>query len=165
MITKVYKFFFSGLFFFAVALFMLTAMAYFAADTVRFISASVETDGIITGYLEKDESGSDGKLENNFYPVIRYPDASGAYHTFTSDTAMNYEVFIFLKAKESGFKNPLYTVPAIKIRYKTASPDIARAARSAADLWGNVLASGILAVIFTLIGSMFLWFYKKGKRE
>jgi hypothetical protein len=150
-----------GVFFAFVGLFLFCGMLYFAADTARFISDSVAASGRIVDYKEKDETDSNGKIVKNYYPVIEYSDRGGTLHRMTSDTVMNYEVFVFIKAGESGSRNPLFTVPEVKVMYRIDNPGSARSARGFTDLWGSALAYGIISAVFFIIGGVLLWFHFK----
>lgn len=134
---------------------LFAGMVYFLSNTLSFLDSSIATTGTIVDYTQKNESGADGKEQVNSYPVIEFTDNRGRTLRFSSDTAMNYEVWVFIKARESGFKNPVYTVPQVKIRYNKMNPDEVRAARSFFDTWGTTIAYGILALIFSLIGTAF----------
>jgi len=133
--------------------FLFAGMLYFISGTLSFKNNSAETMGTIVGYTQKDETGSEGKTETNYYPVIEYTDAKGNTHRINSDTAMNSEVFVFIKAWKSGFTNPLFKVPPVKIRYSKADPAEARPARSFFDMWGTSFAYGILALLFSITGT------------
>lgn len=153
--------YFFGNFFLGVSVFLFAVMIYFAADSRSFIKNSLEAEGIIADYTIKNESDSEGRSVKNYYPLIEYIDISGAAHRFMSETVMNFEVDVFIKGRESGFKNPVYPMPKVKVRYLSASPGEARAARSFADLWGTVIAYAILSFVFALVGSTLLWIHKK----
>jgi len=157
------NFLFSGILFLAISVSMFAGMIYFAADTAVFIASSTQTQGMIVDYLEKDETGSDGREVKNYYPVIEYHDSHGFLHRFSSDSVMNYEVFIFIKAKESGFKNTIYTVPEINLRYNADNPSEVRASRSFFDLWGSTFTAAFLSVVFGLVGGTLIWFHRKTK--
>ncbi|PKL16301.1 MAG: hypothetical protein CVV49_16930 [Spirochaetae bacterium HGW-Spirochaetae-5] len=158
------NFYFFGNFFLGVSIFLFAVMIYFAADSLRFIQNSVEAEGVIADYTVKNESDSEGRSVKNYYPLIEYIDISGVTHRFMSETVMNFEVDVFIKGRESGFTNPVYPMPKVKVRYLIASPGEARAARSFADLWGIVIAYVILSVIFALVGGTLLWLHKKNKK-
>ena len=153
MIIPVKNFLLAGKIFLLASAFLFAGMLYFASGALSFKNNSVETIGTIVGYTQKDETGPGGKTEPDYYPVIEYTDARGNTRRMNSDTAMNYEVFVFIKAGESGFTNPLFKVPPVKIRYSKADPAEARPARSFFDMWGTSFAYGILALVFSIIGT------------
>lgn len=157
------NFFFFGNMFLCVSVFLFSVMIYFAADSWNFISDSIETDGIIADYTVKNESDSEGRSTKNYYPLIEYADSNGVSHRFMSETVMNFEVDVFIKGKESGFTNPIYPIPKVKVRYLLADPGKARAARSFADLWGTAMAYAFLSVVFALVAAALLWFHKRDK--
>lgn len=142
-----------GRIFLLASAFLFAGMLYFVSDTLSFKDSSVETTGTIVGYTQKDEADSKGKTVTNYYPVIEYTDSRGNICRMNSDTVMNYEVFVFIKASESGFTNPVYKVPPVKIRYNKNNPSEARPSRSFFDLWGTAIAYGILALIFSIVGT------------
>ena len=155
---------FFGKMFIALSLLLFAVMIYFAADSRRFIANSVETEGIIADYMVKKESDSEGKSVKNYYPLIEYIDNVGVSHRFMSETVMNFEVDVFIKGRESGFTNPVYPMPKVKVRYLRADPGSARAARSFSDLWGTAIAYAFLSVVFALVGSALLLVHKKNKK-
>jgi len=155
------NFYFFGIFFLGVSVFLFAGMIYFAADSRHFVANSIEAEGIIADYTVKNESDSEGRSVKNHYPLIEYIDGSGVSHRFMSETVMNFEVDVFIKGRESGFTNPVYPMPKVKVRYLRTDPGSARAARSFADLWGASLAYAVLSVVFALIGSALLWFHKR----
>jgi hypothetical protein len=155
------NFYFFGNFFLGVSVFLFAVMIYFAADSRRFVENSVETEGVIAGYTVKHESDSEGRSVKNYYPLIEYIDNVGVSHRFMSETVMNFEVDVFIKGRESGFTNPFYPMPKVKVRYLRSDPGSARAARSFADLWGAAIAYAFLSVVFALVGGALLLVHKK----
>ena len=143
----------SGKIFFLTSTFLFAGMLYFGSDTMSFKNSSVETEGTIVGYAENGTKGEDKNTEPDYYPVIEYTDTAGRSYRINSDTVMNYEVFLFIKARESGFTNPLYKVPPVKIRYSRGNPGEARPVRSFFDLWGTTVAYAILALVFSITGT------------
>lgn len=149
---------FTGRLFTAVGICLFAAALYFAVNTIIFISSSVEAAGSIVDYIEEDEAETNGVEKKVFYPVIEFMDRAGQPRRFRSEVSMDYEVWVFIKARESGFTNSLYKVPDIKVRYNPESPSEARAARSFADFRHAEIALGILSVIFLLVGIALLRF-------
>jgi len=157
------NFFFFGILFLGVSLFLFSGMIYFAADSWNFISGSIETEGVIADYTVKNESDSEGRSVKNYYPLIEYSDGNNISHRFISETVMNFEVDVFIKGKDSGFTNPVYPLPKVKVRYLITDPGEARAARSFADLWGTAAAYAFLSFVFALISGALFWFHNKEK--
>lgn len=153
MIIPMKNFLLAGRIFLLASAFLFAGMLYFVSDTMSFKSNSIETEGTIVGYTQKDASSSDGKNKIDYYPVIEYLDNRGNKQRINPDTVMNYEVFVFIKAGESGFTNPLFKVPQVKIRYSRTNPAEARPARSFFDLWGTSFAYGILTLVFSILGT------------
>lgn len=159
------NFLLAGRIFLLASAFLFAGMLYFISDTMSFKSNSIETEGTIVGYTQKDASGSDGKNKTDYFPVIEYTDNRGNTHRLNTDTAMNYEVFVFMKAGESGFTNPLFKVPQVKIRYSRTNPEEARPARSFFDLWGTSFAYGILMLVFSILGSTLTYLADEERRR
>ena len=143
---------FTGRLFTAVGICLFAAALYFAVNTIIFISSSVEAAGSIVDYIEEDEAETNGVEKKVFYPVIEFMDREGQPHRFRSEVSMDYEVWVFIKARESGFTNSLYKVPEIKVRFNPENPSETRTARSFIDLWHAEFALGILSVIFLFVG-------------
>ncbi|HOP29889.1 MAG TPA: DUF3592 domain-containing protein [Spirochaetota bacterium] len=152
---------FTGRLFTLIGLCMLAGMIYFTVNTSIFMISSVETTGRITDYVEADETGTDGVEKKVFYPVIEFIDMDGKTQRFRSEVSMDYEVWVFIKARESGFTNLLYKVPDIKVFYNPESPSEARAARSFADVRHAEIALGISSVIFLIVGLALLRYAEK----
>ena len=149
---------FTGRLFTAVGVCLLAGMIFFTIKTWSFMSSSAETTGRIVDYIEADEADTDGVNKKVFYPVIEFTDTEGRSYRFRSEVSMDYEVWTFIKARESGFTNSFYKVPDIKLRYNPDMPEEARAARSFMDVRHAEIALGLLSIIFLIVGFALLRF-------
>ena len=138
----------AGRIFLIASAFLFAGMLYFVSGTLSFKDGSLETEGTIVGYNMNDSGGG-----TDYYPVIEYIDTKGNTYRINSNRVMNQEVLAFIKASESGSTNPNNKIPRIKMRFSRANPEEARIVRSFLDLWASAIAYGVLAIIFSIIGT------------